>query len=202
MNDFIFSEDAHIYQLDGQVIPSVSELCSPLSKSIYQEVPKWQMEAAADRGTAVHKATQQLDAAGTADIDAEYLPYLLAYMRFLQEHSVSWSLTEQPMYHKEFLFAGTPDRYGYVDGKATLVDFKTSSNVHKPLCRAQLNFYALMIFERGLPVDQMMILHLKRDGYYKIVPFEIDTSLVMALLTIYNALKSRKKKGATKCLKK
>ena len=82
------------------------------------------------------------------------------------------------------------------------MDIKTTYTVYKPLCRAQLNLYRLMLLAKEFQVDRMAILHLKKDATYKLVPMEEDEPLAMALITIYNALRTRRKKGATKCLKK
>lgn len=196
MADLLFREADHIYTLDGQVLPCVSDLCAPLHRAVYENVPKWQLEAAAERGTAVHAATVALDASGSAETAEEHLPYVTAYRDFLREHAVSWLLTEQPMYHPEHLFAGTPDRYGLLDGKHTLLDIKTTYSVYKPLCRGQLNLYRLMLIARGLKVEKMLILHLRRDGTYRLIPIAEDEPLALALITIHNALPKRRKKGA------
>jgi hypothetical protein len=156
------------------------------------------MEAAAERGTAVHEAAQQLDSTGTADIPDEYAPYLQAYAAFLREHDVEWMLIEQPLYHPQHLYAGTIDRYGTVDGFHTLVDLKTTYTIYKPLCGAQLNLYRLMLIIRGYPVQRLAILHLKKDGTYRFVRFDIDDIIPNALLALHNALRKRKKKRSTK----
>ena len=195
MADLLFREADHVYMLDGQVLPCVSDLCAPLHRAVYENVPKWQMEAAAERGTAVHLATQSLDAAGRAECPEEYLPYVLGYRNFLKEHSAAWSMTEKPLYHPEYLFAGTPDRYGLLDGKHTLLDIKTTYSVYKPLCAGQLNLYRLILIARGFSVEKMVILHLRKDGTYRLVPIKEDAPLAMALITIYNALPKRRKKG-------
>ena len=83
LSDLVFHEENHIYMLDGEQLPCVSDLCRFLHREIYKDAPKWQMEVAAERGTTVHAATQALDTAGTAEISEEYLPYLLAYKSFL-----------------------------------------------------------------------------------------------------------------------
>lgn len=196
MPELIFQDNNHIYQLDSMTLPSVSDLCAPMHKDVYENVPKWQLEAAAERGTAVHLATQALDASGCVSVEEEYLPYVMAYRNFLAEHRAVWSLTECPMYHPELFYAGTPDRYGDLDGKLTLLDVKTTYTVYKPLCRAQLNLYRLILVSRGFPVERMAILHLKRDGTYKLIPMQEDEPLALALITIYNALRKRRKKGA------
>jgi hypothetical protein len=189
-----FFDKGHIYMLDGKRLPCVSDLCRFLHREIYRDAPVWQMEAAADRGTKVHAATEALDKTGRAETEDEYLPYLQAYAQFLQEHEVQWELIEHPDYHPAHHYAGTIDRYGMVDGLHTLVDLKTTYTVYKPLCSASLNLYRLMLEARGKPVDRILIIHLKKDGTYKLVPFDFDDSVPMALITLHTALKTRRRK--------
>lgn len=194
MNDLIFREKDHVYLLDGEELPCVSDLCRFISREIYKDAPLWQMEAAAARGTAVHVATQALDAEGRAEITEEHLPYLKAYKAFLTEHNVSWSMIEQPLFHPQHKYAGTIDRYGQIDNGTALVEIKTTYQVYKPLCRAQTNLYRLMLIARGYPVDRVYVLHLKRDGKYRLVPMEIDEILANALITLHNALRQKRRK--------
>lgn len=194
MNDLIFREKDHVYLLDGEELPCVSDLCRFISREIYKDAPLWQMEAAAARGTAVHVATEALDTEGRAEITEEHLPYLKAYKAFLTEHSVSWSMIEQPLYHPQHKYAGTIDRYGQIDNRTALVEIKTTYQVYKPLCRAQTNLYRLMLIARGYPVDRVYVLHLKRDGKYRLVPMEIDEILANALITLHNALRKKRRK--------
>lgn len=194
MRSFSFDGDGHIYLLDGERIPCVSDLCRFVSREVYQDTPQWKMDAAAARGTAVHAATEALDKYGEAEIEDEYLPYLEAYAAFRREHDVSWELIEYASYHPAFLYAGTIDRYGILDGEKTLIDIKTTYTVHKPLCAASLNLYRLILDVRGYPVDRIEILHLKKDGSYKLIPFEIDSDIPCALL-ILQKLTSKRKRG-------
>lgn len=195
MSDLIFYEKNHIYMLGGERIPCVSDLCRFLHKEIYKDAPLWQMEAAADRGTAVHRATELLDKTGTAEISGDYGPYLEAYAAFRREHNVQWELIEQADYHPLYRYAGTIDRYGKVDGFATLLDIKTTYTVYKPLCSASLNLYRMMLQARGKAVDRLLILHLKKDGTYKLIKFDFDDAVPMALLTLHNALKKKRRKS-------
>lgn len=189
MDDLIFYEKNHIYMLDGQRLPCVSDLCRFLHKEIYKDAPLWQMEAAADRGTSVHRATELLDKTGTAEISEEYAPYLEAYAAFRREHDVEWELIEHPDHHPVHGYAGTIDRFGKVDGFATLLDIKTTWKVHKPLCSASLNLYRMILEFRERAVERLLILHLKKDGTYKLIKFVADDSVPMALITLHTAMK-------------
>jgi hypothetical protein len=181
--------------LEGERIPCVSDLCRFLHKEIYKDAPPWQLEAAAERGTAVHKETECLDKTGTAQISDDYAPYLMAYAAFLREHDVEWELIEHPDYHPVHGYAGTIDRYGTVDGIKTLVDLKTTYTVYKPLCSASLNLYRLILEARQKTVERLLIVHLKKDGTYKLIKFEFDDAVPMALLTLHNVLKKKRRKS-------
>lgn len=193
MNILQYFDKGHIYMLEGERIPCVSDLCRFLHREIYKDAPLWQLEAAADRGTKVHAATEALDKTGQAEIQDEYLPYLQAYVRFRQEHDVQWELIEYADYHPELRYAGTIDRYGLVDGIRTLLDIKTTYTVYKPLCGASLNLYRLILEAREKQVERLMILHLKKDGTYRPVWIDIDDSVPMAMITLHAALKRRRR---------
>lgn len=194
MDGLEYLEDGHIYTLDGERIPCVSDLCRFLSREVYRDAPAWKLEAAAERGSAVHKAAEILDRTGRTEIEYEYLPYLEAYASFLRSHEVSWDLIEYPDYHPHFMYAGTLDRYGTVDGEKTLVDIKTTSQVQRPLCAASLNLYRLILEARGMPVERMLILHLSKNGRYRMIPFEADNDIPYALLILHRLTKKKARK--------
>lgn len=191
MGDLAFYDKGHIYMLDGERIPCVSDLCRFIHKEIYKDAPLWQMEAAADRGAAVHLATELLDKTDSAEISDDYAAYLEAYAAFRREHDVEWELIEHPDYHPTHRYAGTIDRYGKVDGIATLLDIKTTYTVYKPLCGASLNLYRMMLEARGRGVGRLQILHLKKDGTYKLIDIAFDDLVPMALIALHNALKRK-----------
>lgn len=181
-----FFDKGHIYMVGDQRVPSVSDLCRFLQAEVYgKDVQTWKLEAAALKGTAVHKATEDLDKTGRAEIDEDFAPYLTAYAAFLRDHEVRWEKIEEPGYNDELGYAGTIDRYGSVDGSPTLLDIKTTYKVERVLCHASLNLYRMMLERKGVQVERMLILHLNRDGTYKLVPFESDDTVPMALITLH-----------------
>lgn len=194
MATLLFFDKGHKYTVDGQELPSVSELCRFLSREIYGDINQYTLDNAADRGTRVHKATESLDLYGKVDVDDDILPYVNAYLKFRGEHNVKWEKVEYAAYHPDDGYAGTIDRYGLVDGKRALVDFKTTYTVHKPLCAASLNFYRRILEAHSMAVDVLYILHLKRDGSYRLVEFQVDDVLPLALLTLHRTLQKKGRK--------
>lgn len=191
MATLLFFDQGHKYTLDGREVPSVSELCRFLSREIYGEVVQWRLDQAADRGSAVHKLCEALDLYGKADVPDDLLPYLQAYLAFRREHQVTWTAVEKPLYHKTDRYAGTLDRIGTVDGQPAIVDLKTSYRVQKPLALAQLNLYRRMAEQDSPQEYSLYILHLRKDGTYRLLSFPRNEAVPTALLTLHNLTKPK-----------
>jgi hypothetical protein len=151
------------------------------------------LEAAAARGTAVHKATEELDKTGGVIVDDDYAAYVQAYAAFLHEHEAVWELTEHSLWHPEHRYAGTIDRYGLIDGERVLVDLKTVYTVHKVLYGASLNLYRRILEHRGYIVERLAILHLKRDGSYKLIWLPTDEEMPQILLALHGKLQKKRR---------
>ena len=79
-------------------------------------------------------------------------------------------------------------------GKLAIIDLKSSSTVQNVLALIQLNGYKLSTEYNGLgEVKALFILHLEKDGKYKLIGFEITPDLFMACLTLHKALQKKKR---------
>lgn len=178
-----FDEEKHEYSVNGVRIPSVSEILSPLSAERYGELNPWMLKAAAAKGTAVHEACELIDYGVEPDEDPEIDGYLLAYQTFLLEHDVKWEMIERLVgfyrglpFDDEFgelpLYAGTLDRFGMVDGEPTVVDIKTYASMSTDAqlsASCQTALYKDAIESKGAFVMKRAILHLRKDGTYRLV---------------------------------
>jgi hypothetical protein len=202
-----FFDEGHRYELDGVELPSVSEISRFASREVYgNDISKYVLDKACERGTAVHKATEELDKTGKCEISPEYVEYLNAYVKFRNDFNIKkYAYIEKPLADEKIGYAGTLDRVYVIDedfakavkkhcktdisnciGKYAIIDLKTSSTVKKQLAQIQLPAYSNLLCS-ALPncADFLGILHLKKDGKYKLTTYEDDLSLFNACLTLH-----------------
>ena len=204
---FEFIEDTHKYILDGEEIPCVSEITRFVQRELYKDSDPCAMEVAADRGTRVHRACEEIDRTGTVECDPNISGYVRAYTKFLSEHDVKWDKVEYIIHGSLDCgeFAGTLDRLGTVDGEKTLLDIKTTSkitNKHKYLYSLQMTGYLLGLMNEpeALP-EKIAVLQLQRTGDYKLIYLSREVEGFVACMMLhggfkfYKNMRSRKKNG-------
>lgn len=140
-----FDEATHTYTIDGQRVPSVTDICKPLTIDIAENAKPWLRDAAARKGTAMHEICADIDICGNSVIEGippEYWGYIQAYLNFKRDYQIKdWIGVELQLGSAFMGVAGTVDRVGVIDGKFTIVDIKTGSKIDKALLTAQLNGY-------------------------------------------------------------
>lgn len=158
MADFLFDEATHTYTLDGVVIPSVTEICAPITCGKYPPVGAVQQAAA--RGSRVHELCALYDMDTLPDeIESDLVGYVKAWAAFCRDYKPVWQYIERPL-HGEIdagqPFAGTLDRIGVIDGFNRVVDIKTTSNLDRPskvsLC-CQIAGYEWLAYLNDIPID-------------------------------------------------
>ena len=134
MAEFLFDEATHTYTLDGVVIPSVTEICAPITCGKYPPVGVVQQAAA--RGTRVHELCALYDMDALPDeIEAGLVGYVKAWAAFCRDYKPVWTHIEFPLYGEidpGQPFAGTIDRIGEIDGRTRVVDIKTTASLDRP----------------------------------------------------------------------
>ena len=211
---FEFNEDTHTYRFEEEEIPSVSEILRFISNDIYgvKRDSKAALGKAADRGSRIHRAAEEIDRTGMTDCDPDIVQYVSAYVQFLKDHDVKWELIETPILRlSPYKYAGTLDRYGVVDGKRMLIDIKSTRTIGKKeklMYETQLNAYSEAHYIQTSPttlsaktigVDEMAVLQLKADGTYKLIPVAKNDEiwwLCMRLHDELNKTKSKRKKAS------
>ena len=186
--ELTFEEQNHIYRLNGSEIPSVTTLMRPLSDANYSGIDPAVLDMAAKRGTIVHNAIENYVQFGIEDVDAKYAGYFEGFKEWWNLVKPEPLKTEQKLYHKILRYAGKADLICLIDGRLTLVDYKTSAQVNRKLCAVQLEGYDRGLESHGIKIDDRLILHLTRDGYEQ-VRFPRSQkcySVLSALITLHN----------------
>lgn len=185
MAQLTFFDEKHVYEINGQKIPSVSEIMRFASREVYSGIDQWRLDNAADRGTRVHDATLEIDARGNADVDADIVPYVEAYVGFLKKFHPHYIASELALADTRRWFAGRLDRCAIINKKCVLMDIKTSARIETRLVQAQLTAYAwLWERNRSEKLDDLFVLHLMADGTFRFRKVERDNEYWSALLTL------------------
>lgn len=207
---FTFDEASHVYRLDGQRLPSVTEILVPI-KPDFSMVPPAVLEAKRAFGTAVHLACE-LDDLGELDDDATdpaVMGCVQAWRRFRSDTGAAIVMNEQRIYHPALRFAGTLDRLAYLRMKGDeqpstwLLDLKTSDDPH-PSYGVQLSGYRLLLAGqeqagplsvalgevfRSIGIDPIKraSVHLSSDATYRFHQYRdpADEATFMACLAIH-----------------
>ena len=206
-----FDEEKHIYTVDGKQVPSVTDICNPITSEHYGAINAAILEMASRRGTAVHEATQLIDLGVVPEDDPEIDAYVNAYLDFLLDYKPKWEYIEYIGYNADMGYCGTIDRAGQVGNEFWVLDLKTTASPTKENYIAtccQTEAYALMIGKDC--ACKRKILYLKKDGSYRLVDCETKEAelgldsfyLFSELAKVKNYIKSVKEKKSAKKSKK
>jgi hypothetical protein len=188
MTTLTFEPEAHVYHLNGQRLPSVTQVLEPLIN--YDGVPNGILQHAADRGTAVHLATEFWDDGDLDEesIDPEVLPYVQAWQRFRAESGFVVERSEVRVYSARHRFAGTFDCLGILRGRRVIVEKKTTA-ILAAATAIQVTAYRRAYNETCRPperIRQSYSVHLRRDGTYRLDEWTPDEDHWGAFLALLN----------------
>lgn len=195
-----FNPIGHVYMSpDGRILDSVTTVLK-LELGLYQ----YGDNSAAERGTNVHKLTEDLDR-GTFDETCGISPrcqnYVSGYLAAKTELGLIPLDIERRLYHPIWSFAGTIDRLAKISGDEWIIDLKTGQKEkwHGLQTAAYAELYQSS-FPRRKP-RRRGCLYLKADGTYCLTEHteETDRTYFLALFSAHNtkiALGYRKQKGA------
>ena len=175
-----FDYETHRYIVNGIITPSVSKLLS-LKFDDYPNVPKAVLQAAADRGTEMHKAIEVYEKTGKESDLQEFRNYL-----FLKKHfKIENVENELPVAYFEDglpVFAGTIDQVCRIDGVPAINDFKRVSAPNKEKIAYQVNLYRLAYNQTfGVEVKALSFMQL-RESVRKFTQLPINEEVIKAFL--------------------
>lgn len=179
-------------EFDSYKIPSVTTILSDVfGNGEFTNIPKHVLDAACDRGHAVHESIEEFINSGCKDtpkIPLEYQIYIDYFNDWYNKYKPEFIFSEQKIVSEKLGTKGIIDTLYVESDTNTLVmcDWKTSSSLNVFKAKCQLNLY-LLLLEEAQPdykVDKLKILSLTKSGY-KYYEFEPDRELAKAILMIY-----------------
>lgn len=188
-DELIFDPVKHEYFLGGDKLPGVTSILQVLGG--YEGIPKHILDAAAERGTAVHRVCELHDL-GTLDygsLDDELIWYLMAWQKFLDDKKPEIIEIERPRHHPLAKYAGTYDRVLVLDGTLSMLDLKSSYKL-MPATGPQTAAYAearnAHIKNKTDHTKKRYGLKLMGDGTYELQQYKdpSDLNTFMACLTV------------------
>ena len=169
-----FEEEGHRYLLDGEPVPSVTNVLSRF----------WQHDntEAMQRGTKVHEYAEVYDL-GDHAAPMEYQPYCKAYVAFREEGRWEPVQVELPVASSTYRYAGTLDRvFKLPSGEHVLLEIKSGAT--HPTHVLQLAAYQQALSEWNpnvaLEIERACVLYLLPSGRYGVVshgPRELEAGL-------------------------
>lgn len=203
-----FDEESHIYMVNGNVVPSVTQLMKPLSEAKYANIPQSTLDNAAKRGTEIHSAIEFFVKYGFEEIESEYQGYFdafKAWWRTLDNPSVLASEYQSYFAQGDEMseiygstFAGTMDLVGFIGGAVTIVDFKSTSTISDMLCGVQLEAYAQILKSYGIVPERKLIVQLRPDARYSVREYVPNDTLRWGVFRALRIIDNYKKSGGNK----
>lgn len=212
MSGLAFDEAAHAYTLDGERLPSVTQVLHSSGLIDFSAVPEKVLAVALARGQAVHQAIhyfneKDLDVAEFRRNFPPYAGYLNAWINFCEQRHFRALHNEHRLCSRRYGVAGTLDCLGLLDGTPCLADFKTGNPddvaadlqtaAYEGMAREwssedlQLRDFFVQVGSRPL---QRIAVQLKRDGKFKVEVYKDprDFSEFTALVTARRIVEARR----------
>lgn len=183
-----FDQATHTYRIDGQLVPSVTEVLGDLND--FARIQPEVLAAAAAFGNHVHEACNLFDRGelDEARLDPLLLPYVNSWAGFLELAGATVISSECRVGHQTYGYAGTFDRLLDWKGPA-LVDLKSSVGVPRTVGPQTAAYGEALMSGRSGRKPRRYCVHLQPDGRPgKAIPLldTSDFSIFISALNLYN----------------
>lgn len=145
-----FLPESHQYRLNGDPVPSSTQVLREAGYVRFDGVPTTILEAAQARGKRVHDALHFIHEGDLdpSSVDDEDLPYLECAKRFEQEYGLHVDRAEFRVWSQRHRYAGTLDVLGRDEQSGVLLDYKTG-HPDDVACDLQTASYWACLIEMG-----------------------------------------------------
>lgn len=121
---------------------------------------------------------------------------ITAFWEWCSTHDIFWLMSEKIVYSKVHNYVGTFDATAIIDGRKTIIDFKTSSRVNKEYWLQTSAYLQALCEETGEKpehYDRIVLRFDKKTGFFESVPFtnyENDVAWFNSAIVLTNSLKN------------
>ena len=177
-----YVDDSHTYLFDGVIVPSVTQILAVMFGGKYDRVDRQTLDAAAKRGTAIHKAIEDHCTKGENDGSKEVRNFDF----LLRSHKLKVVENEIPVVIQkdDFTAAGRLDLILESDGLC-VADIKTTSAIDREYLGYQLNLYRIGYQQTyGKEIKRLYGVHLRGDTR-KLYSIPINEELAWDIVAQY-----------------
>jgi hypothetical protein len=168
MPALILDPKTHIYTLNGREVPGISRVIAGvglINSARFTDFSR-------DRGTMAHLACQLHDEGDLDEstLDPVIVPYLEGWKKFREQSGFVPNVIEKSLYSPLLDFAGTPDRYGKMNGNSVIAEIKTGGiSFVTGIQLAAQDF--LFQHAMDLHADKRLAVQLTKEGNYKLTQY-------------------------------
>lgn len=189
-----YDDESHVYIYEGLILSSITQILQTKFGRKYDGVDTRIMTRAAEKGTEIHKAIENLCKTGEVEDYKEVRNFL-----FLQKH-YKFNVLDNEIPVVLFkdnipIAAGRLDLVLEIDNELMLGDIKRTATLDKDYLGYQLNLYRIayqQCYEKE--IKGLKGIHL-RDDKRKFVPIPINEEMAWGLVEEYMRCENDKEKG-------
>jgi hypothetical protein len=123
---------SHTYRVDGQAVPSVTQLLEAAGVSPdYRKVHPAILQHARLRGIHIDAACDldDVDDLDWSSVSPEAVGYIQGWQAFKADYQYEPVISQPPLYHPVYGYCGTPDSIGMLDGQVVVVERKATAKM-------------------------------------------------------------------------
>lgn len=178
IDKLVFNPEDHTYTYGESSVPSVTNLIKLMTDNPYAKVPKRILDKAARYGDKVHSIIENYSLGNeVGDVGGYEGIALRRYQTLEKQNDIIITSCEQKILYLEDdmpLYAGMYDMLGSIKGKISLIDIKTTAELHTNLLKMQLPMYkaALEQMNNQLHIDKLYCLWLPKKNLGRLIEIE------------------------------
>jgi hypothetical protein len=131
---------------------------------------KTKSDKALETGTDVHAWLEGYVKAKIRGLESPEIPDDIGIQKFVEwaeNTKIEWIASEMRVYHPTLLYAGTFDALAKIDGKLSVIDFKTSKALYNEM-NLQLTGYQMALEEFNINPEQRMLIRIPKTETRKV----------------------------------